>query len=142
MVDRYTKTVLTVIAACLLWLCAFTVGRPAQAQQLTPLGLPPGVQPVVIVGSGSVDESGKISLRLVGDNGPRRTDPTMTIRSDNPLAVKLPYSPLDPLPARVTTAVENPLAVSISAITRSGTWDAVRTQVEPASTRDRPGGGR
>ena len=32
-VDRYTKTVLTVIAGCLVWLCAVGTPGPAHAQQ-------------------------------------------------------------------------------------------------------------
>ena len=31
--DAYTKAVLTVIAGCLLWLCAMQTGRPLAAQQ-------------------------------------------------------------------------------------------------------------
>ena len=45
-IDRYTKLMLTIIAACLVWLCAMTAGRPAQAQQLTamPAALPPAAR--------------------------------------------------------------------------------------------------
>ena len=48
MIDRYTKSVLTVVAACLVWLCVknFTAVRPAVAS--TP-------QPVTIVGIGLPD---------------------------------------------------------------------------------------
>jgi hypothetical protein len=140
--DRYTKMVLTIIAACLVWLCATNAGRSVQAQSLTPMGsLPGGVQPVVIVGWGSMDQQGKVSLRFVTDNGVRRTDATLAVRADTALPVKLPYSADDPLPTRLDTQ-GNPLSVSITAIRRGdGLWDPIRTQVEPANTRDKPGGG-
>jgi hypothetical protein len=141
-VDRYTKIVLTIIAVCLLWLSVMTTGRPAQAQSLTPMGsLPGGVQPVVIVGWGSMDQQGRVALRFISDNGVRRTDATLPVRADNALPVKLPYSADDPLPTRLNTQ-DNPLSVSITAIRRGdGLWDPIRTQVEPANTRDKPGGG-
>jgi hypothetical protein len=144
MVDRYTKTMLTIIAGCLLWLCAMTTGRPAQAQQLTQMGnLPAGVQPVVVVGWGSMDLQGQVSLQLVTRNGTRRTDATIPIRADSAVPVKLPYTPEDPLPARITMMPSDPLAVSIAAIRRGdAAWDPIRTQVDPAPTRDRPGGGQ
>lgn len=41
--DRYTKAVLTVIAACLLWLCVKPLFEPAKAAAYAP-------QPVQIVG--------------------------------------------------------------------------------------------
>ena len=68
-IDRYTKLVLTVIALCLVWLCAMTAGRPAQAQQLTAMNVPGGVQPVVIVGWGSMDMQGQVALQLVDRGG-------------------------------------------------------------------------
>ena len=36
--DAYTKGVLTVIAACLVWLCAMTAGRSLSAQQTMQFG--------------------------------------------------------------------------------------------------------
>lgn len=41
MVDRYTRVVLTVIAACLVWLCVNGMPQRAQAQ---------GAQPVLLAG--------------------------------------------------------------------------------------------
>ena len=55
--DPYTKAVLTVIAGCLLWLCAMQTGRPLAAQQALTLEKA-APQPVVIVGWGTLDEQG------------------------------------------------------------------------------------
>ena len=68
--DAYTKAVLTVIAGCLVWLCAMSTGRPLSAQQTMQFG---GVtpQPVFIVGWGTIDEKGQASV--VDGAGPRRS---------------------------------------------------------------------
>lgn len=143
-VDRYTKIVLTVIAACLVWLCAMSTGKTAQAQQLTamPSTLPGGVQPVVVVGFGSMDMSGRIALSLIGSEGNMRTDTELSVRADRPLRVDLPYTPDNPLPARVTSTHDNPLPIEIAAIRKNAKgWEPIRAEVEPAPTRDKPGGG-
>jgi hypothetical protein len=142
MVDRYTKVVLTVIAACLVWLCAMTTGRPAQAEQLTQLSaLPGGVQPVVVVGWGTMDQEGKVALQFVNDNGIRRTDTNLPVRADAPLPVSLPYSAENPIPARMFQPPENSLSVQVTGIRRSSDhpWDSIRTQVDPAPVRRTPG---
>ena len=54
--DPYTKAVLTVIAGCLLWLCAMQTGRPLAAQQALTLEKA-APQPVVIVGWGTPPSS-------------------------------------------------------------------------------------
>lgn len=84
-VDRYTKGVLTVIAACLLWLCAMTLGLPLSAQtygptrpQMTPQG---PAQPVVIVGWGTMDTDGRIALSLIKEsNGAVHTDTELGVK--------------------------------------------------------------
>jgi hypothetical protein len=143
MVDRYTKIVLTVIAACLLWLCATTSARPVEARQPTePGAVPPGVQPVVIVGWGSSDPTGRVTLRMTGDGTARRTDSTVPVRADASIPVRLPYSADDPLVVRLSPQQVAPLAVSIAAVQRTGgPWDPIRADVEPAPPRLRPGGG-
>ena len=111
-IDRYTKLMLTIIAACLVWLCAMTVGRPAQAQQLTamPAALPGGAQPVVIVGWGTMDMTGRIALQLMGSGNAARTDATVPVRADRPLSVTLPYTPANPIPARRHVDARRPAA--------------------------------
>ena len=142
--DRYTKLMLTIIAACLVWLCAMNVGRPAQAQQLTamPAALPGGAQPVVIVGWGTMDMTGRIALQLMGNGNAARTDATVPVRADHPLSVTLPYTPDAPLPTRLSATHDNPVPVEIAAVRKNGKgWEPIRTEVEPAPTRDKPGGG-
>ena len=143
-IDRYTKLMLTIIAACLVWLCAMNVGRPAQAQQLTamPAALPGGAQPVVIVGWGTMDMTGRIALQLMGSGNAARTDATVPVRADRPLSVTLPYTPADPLPTKLSSTHDNPLPIEIAAIRKNAKgWEPIRTEVEPAPTRDKPGGG-
>jgi hypothetical protein len=141
MVDRYTKMVLTVIAGCLLWICATTFAGPAHAQSQA-TSLPGGAQPVVVVGYGSVDQDGKISVRTISTSRTAfHTDPVVSVRAEQALPVKLPYTPQDPLPTHVMTNAANPLAVTVTAVQRSGpSWDPIRTQVEPEGARARPGG--
>jgi len=144
-VDRYTKIVLTVIAACLVWLCAMNTGRLVEARQLTamPSTLPGGVQPVVVVGWGSMDMTGKIALNLMGPEGNMHTDTALPVRADQPLHVDLPYTLANPLPARVTSTHDNPLPIEIAAIRKNATgWEPIRAEVEPAPTRGKPGGGQ
>ena len=51
MTDRYTKTILTVIAGALIYLCvAMTAFPPVQAQSSARPGEPTGPQDVVVVG--------------------------------------------------------------------------------------------
>ena len=142
--DRYTKLMLTIIAGCLVWLCAMNVGRPAQAQQLTAMSaaLPGGAQPVVIVGWGTMDMTGRIALQLMGNGNAARTDATVPVRADHPLSVTLPYTPDAPLPTKLSATHENPVPVEIAAVRKNGKgWEPIRTEVEPAPTRDKPGGG-
>jgi hypothetical protein len=144
-IDRYTKLILTIIAACLVWLCAMSAGRPAQAQQLTaiPTPLPGGAQPVVIVGWGSMDMNGRVALQLTSRGETARTDATLPVRADRPLPVELPYTPDNPLPAKLPVSHDNPLSVEIAAIRKNAKgWEPIRTEVEPAPTRDKPGGGQ
>jgi len=125
-IDTYTKMMLTVIAGCLLWLCASGGGRPVQAQQAPALvdGRP---QPVVIVGWGTVDVQGRVTVAMAAD---RRTDPNIpvsVIQSVTPLDVRLEYSEARPLP------------VGISQIKQTGEWEPIRSSVEEEPVRPRPG---
>jgi hypothetical protein len=134
-IDRYTKTVLTVIAGCLLWICAMGTGLPVAAQPST-LDMAPFkgvVQPVVIIGTGTMDRTGKIAVNFNG-SGRGRTDPT--------LQVELPYTALKPLPASLPYTAASPIPVEISAVKKTGEWEPIRARVEDAPVRSKPGGGR
>jgi hypothetical protein len=134
-IDRYTKTVLTVIAGCLLWMCAMGTGSPVAAQPST-LDMAPFkdvVQPVVIVGTGTMDRTGRIAVNFHGSGRDQRTDPT--------LKVELPYTVLKPLPASLSYTTASPIPVEISAVKKTGEWEPIRARVEDAPVRPRPGGG-
>jgi hypothetical protein len=130
-VDRYTKAMLTVIAGCLLWMCVMGAGPGLQAQRRDRDQREPDpisvnlkdiktvAQPVILVGTGIMDRQGNIEVSF---NTDKRTDPT--------LAVRLPYSP------------SSPMAVEISAVKKTGEWDSLRTAVDDAPLRQKPGLGR
>jgi hypothetical protein len=127
-VDRYTKAVLTVIAGCLLWLCAVGTPDSVSAQSQTPVLGP--ATPVVVVGTGTLRRDGVVTVAYRND----RTDPT--------LPVSLPYSPTNPLPAHLTYSADVPLNVEVNAIRRGAAWEPLRVAVEDAPTRGKPGIGR
>jgi hypothetical protein len=144
-IDRYTKAVLTVIAGCLLWLCAMGAGRPLAAQSATAdlSTFKNGVQPVVIVGTGSMDQSGNIALNIARDGGRTRTDPTLAVAlpytKAKPMPVSLPYDSANPLPSSLSYSEQQPLAVQIAAVKKTGTWEPIRAEVEDAPLRKKPG---
>lgn len=129
--DNYTKAVLTVIAACLLWICFMLTGEPlkAQAQQYSPLP----AQPVVVVGWGRLNPAAPDGLEIAwSDPGRKISETALPIRpSTDPK--------FDPL--RVHVEVPTPLPVSLEAVKkgREGAWDAVRTSPEPDSGSRLPG---
>jgi len=142
-VDRYTKAVLTVIAGCLLWMCAVwapgTVLAQQNARELATVSH--YAQPVVLVGLGSMDSTGKVMVYYTQHNGGQWTDPTVPVHASAPLPVTLPYTPADPLPAHLTYTVGAPLPVEINGVKKSTDWEPIRTTVEPVPGREKPGGG-
>jgi hypothetical protein len=146
-IDRYTKGVLTVIAACLLWLCAMQAPGTALAQQ-TAREIGPWsqhVQPVVLVGVGAMNHDGKVVVYFTPHNGVQWTDPTVPVQlpysPDHPLPVGLPYSPSNPLPTHLALVTGPAMPVEITAVRKSGDWEPFRVEVEPAPGRGKPGGG-
>lgn len=132
--DAYTKAVLTVIAGCLLWLCAMTAGRPVsaqQAQQTMQLG---GIQPqpVVVVGWGTLDEQGRTAVAMIQDRTGRHSDPNIPIK-----VVAMPPAPVD---VRLPYTDQIPMPVGITRIKPAGEWEPIRNAAEPEPTRPRPGG--
>lgn len=121
--DTYTKVILTVIAASLLWLCAIGSGRALHAQPALPLAAE-RPQPVIIVGWGTVDARGRITLTMRGDRDNATTDPNIPVKL---VGDRLEYSDANPLP------------VSISQIKRTGQWEPIRSAVEEEPVRSRPG---
>ena len=132
--DRYTNGVLTVIAACLLWLCVMTLGLPLSAQQFGPATArmvnEGPAQPVVIVGWGAINAQGQVALSLTKDaNGIVRTDTDLVVklRQNTPLPVSLSYTPQQPLP------------VGITGIKAGTNWEPIRAKVEPQPPTSKPG---
>ena len=130
-VDWYTRFVLTVIAACLLWLCALGSGRPVEAQQRTPPLSAERPQPVVVVGWGTLDLDGKVNLTMNG--GRTATDPQLPVRV---VAYPMPSGPVD---VRLEYSEGHPLPVGLSSIKPAGPWEPIRSAVEPEPMRPRPG---
>ena len=108
--DPYTKTVLTVIAGCLLWLCAMQTGRPLAAQQAQTLEKA-APQPVVIVGWGTPN-----------------------------LPVTLMSVPAAPIDVRLSYTDKEPMPVGLTKIKPVGEWEPIRSAAEPEPTRPKPGG--
>src|SRR5262245_9569427 len=148
-IDRYTKAVLTVIAGCLLWMCVMGAGQRVSAQQGSldlarfvrdPAARP---QPVVIVGTGSMDQLGNVDIKLAEDRGKQRTDPTIPVAlayvPAKPLPVSLPYPAANPMPSQLFYSAQLPLPVEIASVRKTGQWEPIRTQVEDAPTRKTPG---
>jgi hypothetical protein len=123
--DRYTKAVLTIIAAALLYIGAMLSGQPASAQGQGATQGSPGMvmdarpQPVVIVGWET----------------PARPLP---VTVQQPLAVTLRGAPEQPLPVTLRGAPEQPLPVTLTGIRAGAEWDEIRIKAEPSITR-RPG---
>ena len=146
-VDRYTKAVLTVIAGCLLWICAMGAGPSVAAQTAATLKIAnASVQPVVIVGTGTLDQEGTVTVNYVRQpGGPPRTDPavpvTLPYSAAKPLPVGLPYTASSPMPSQLFYTGAAPLPVEITAIKKVGEWEPLRAKVEDAPTKPRPGGG-
>lgn len=145
-VDRYTKLVLTVIAGCLLWMCVMGSGTSLAAQAPHQKILNTPVQPVVIVGTGTLDQAGMVTVNLTQQSGTQwRTDPTLPVSlpytAEKPLAVSLPYTASRPMPSQLFYTPAAPLPVEIAAVRKTGEWEPLRAAVEDAPTRKRPGGG-
>jgi hypothetical protein len=129
--DAYTKAVLTVIAGCLLWLCALSAGRPLAAQQ--PMQLAgTTVQPVVVVGWGTFDEHGRASVSMIEGRKGRQSDPNLPIK-----VVALPPGPVN---VKMNYTDQAPLPVGITRIKPTAEWEPIRNAAEPEPTRPKPGG--
>jgi hypothetical protein len=131
--DIYTKVVLTFIALCLAWLCAMTTDWPLHAQSKPPMVASGPAQPVVIVGWGTVDAEGRVTLARTSDRANPTTDPNIPVKvigypvPTRPVEVRLDYSDTRPMP------------VGITQIRPTGEWAPIRSSVEGEPVRPRPG---
>ena len=110
--DAYTKAILTIIAACLVWMCLNSITPVTQAQAKLP-----EPTPVVLV-----DVKGApittVPVRL--------TNQSVSVDVTNP---------------SLAVAVSNPsLAVAVRSIQRGAAWDPIQVQVmrEPPTQRPIP----
>src|SRR6478672_7820816 len=141
--DRFTKFLLTIIAGCLVWLCAMWTPASLHAQQNTMFqnGNGPAV-PVVVVGTGTLRRDGVITVVYQGDH----TDPTLPVTlpytAAHPLPASLPYTAANPLPTHLPYTADSPLPMELTGVRRGPTWEPLRVSVEDAPTRGKPGIGR
>jgi hypothetical protein len=63
------------------------------------------------------------------------------MRTDPTIPVTLPYTPANPIPARLMNLPDAPLSVEISAVRKTGEWEPIRVRVEDAPPKPKPGGG-
>jgi hypothetical protein len=122
--DTYTKTLLTIIAGCLLWICVMSAGQAVKAQpqqQYAPLP----AQPVVVVGWGRLNPGAPGGVEITWFDPVRKiSEPAVPIRP----ATDPKFEPL-----RVRVDLPMPLPVSVEAVkkARNAEWDALRTAAEP-----------
>jgi hypothetical protein len=115
--DRYLKTVLTVIALCLVFQCAMLVAPRVDAQAAGQ----PAVQPVVVVGWGE----------MLPDRQIRMAPP----QTPFPVAIAAPHV----LPV-VVDALSRPIPVAIASIHHvGGPWDTITTRLESQAPSPTPG---
>jgi hypothetical protein len=149
-IDWYTKTMLTVIAACLVWMCVRSAGetvlaqaqaRQAQARpdaqarpQAQALWSPLPAQPVVVVGWGRMNPAVPGGIEIDWADPARHvSEPSVPVRSSS-----------DPRfdPLRVHIESQAPVSVSVDAVRRGAAWDPFRTQIEKDPPQRVPGIGQ
>ena len=128
--DTYTKTVLTIIAACLLWMCA-NMAQPVHAQRAPQQLLPLPAMPVVVVGWGRLNPSAPGGVEINwADRDRHISEASVPVHADND-------KKFDAL--RVHVELPAPLPVSLESVKKTGAWDAVRTAAEPDGGSKTPG---
>lgn len=130
--DTYTKAVLTIIAGCLIWIGINTM-QPVHAQRAPEQLLPLPATPVVLVGSGRLNPSapGGVEINWV-DRDRHISEASLPVHAD----ADKKFEPL-----RVHVELSTPLPVSLESVKkgREGSWDALRTAVEPDAGSRVPG---
>ena len=116
-VDAYTKGMLTVIAACLVWMCLNGVTPAAQAQTAKPEK--PEPMPVVLVDARGNPIYNSEGLRV---NLAAKTIPVSVTNASLPVEVTNPA-----------------LAVAVRAIQRTTVWDPINVQVMREPPTQKPG---
>jgi hypothetical protein len=130
-IDAYTKAVLTVIAACLVWMCVRSTGETLVAQTRPAAVSPLPAQPVVVVGWGRLNPAVAGGIEIDWSDPQRRVS-----------EISVPVRPstdtrFDPFRVRVDSP--GPLSVSVDSVRRGAAWDPFRTQVEKDPPQRTPG---
>jgi hypothetical protein len=129
--DAYTKVMLTVIAACLLWICARSAGQTVIAQAQPAQYSPLPAQPVVVVGWGRLNPAAPGGVEIEWADPQRRiSQSALTVRQglDPDSAFRVRIDPMQGL-----------LPVSVESVRRGQAWDPMRVQVEREPPRPTPG---
>jgi hypothetical protein len=130
-IDSYTKAVLTVIAACLVWMCVKSTGETVVAQSQPVPWSPLPAQPVIVVGWGRLNPAVAGGIELDWADPQRRvSEISVPVRPS-------PDARFDPLRVRLET--QAPLSVSVDAVRRGATWDPFRSIIEREPPRSVPG---
>jgi hypothetical protein len=128
--DTYTKAVLTVIAACLVWIGINTM-QPVHAQRAPVQLLPLPATPVVVVGWGRLNPSAPGGVEVNwADRDRHISEASVPVHADSDKKFE---------PLRVHVELPAPLPVSLESVKKTGAWDAVRTAAEPDSGSRTPG---
>ena len=107
-VDRYTKTLLTIIAACLLLQTLLALDRVAFARGQAGAVAQPAPTPVYIYGWD------RNALPL-----------PVAIEQRDPVSVTLAQ------PAKLAYTPDNPLPASINGIRKGSSWDSIHAHIDP-----------
>jgi hypothetical protein len=88
-------------------------------------------QPVVIVGWGTMDAKGKASVMMTEGRSGTISDPN--------IPVKVIGLPLEPVAVRLEYSDVYPLPVGLTSIKRTGEWEPIRSAVEGEPVKAKPG---
>lgn len=132
--DIYTKAVLTLMALCLLYICAMQSGAPLLAQGGLNIMSPLPAQPVIVVGYGHLDPKAPGGVAIAwADERNRIGDRTVPVR-----VLELPHE----AQGHVVIDAAPQLSVSVDAVKKGAHWDPIRTEVERQPPQPKPGGDR
>ena len=135
--DLYTKSVLTVMALCLIWICANgntpvarAQAQPAQPPAQAQAARPPQPTPVILVNEKGqpIYTAGGLSVNLVNEKG-------VPLYTAQGLRVNLGAQPLP-----VVLGNTAPLQVSVRSIQQGTAWDPILVYVlrEPPTLKPTP----
>jgi hypothetical protein len=128
-IDLYTKSVLSIIAACLVWLCfgalTPTASAQASAQRVVVAGWDRPIQVVVVDGNGTP---------LIGNQGLRvnfGAQPVPVSFGAQPLPVTFGNQPVPVALTAIQQRAESwqSIPVALTAIQRNGNWQPILVDV-------------